>query len=178
MTITATVTNAKYNNAGNTSLDCQATINGKGPYPYTAVPNSQDATVEAVWAAAIQVGVAAYTPPVPPVLTPAQQAAVLMGEGLQVTSISMPAINGIYGCDQVSLINITGVFAYVEAKNQFPGAANSFTWYDTAGIGHTFTDVAEFLVFAETLCTFVAGVQEWVLGGGQGAAPSNVVTIA
>ena len=43
------VKNARWITEDKTGLDCEATFNCGGPYPYTAINNSGDESVQAVW---------------------------------------------------------------------------------------------------------------------------------
>ena len=102
-----------------------------------------------------------------------------LAEGIQITSATFPAINGTYGLTATSLLNITGTVAYIGLKNQFPGGASSLTWYDAAGVAHSFTTVAEFDAFAEAVASFIVPIQDYINSGGTaGALPTtNAVTI-
>lgn len=103
----------------------------------------------------------------------------LIKNGIAITSTAFPNLNGTYPLSQNALFNMTGMMAYIMAKNAFPGGAGSLTWYDESGVGHSFTTVAEFEVFAEAVCEFVTQVQEYIDSGGtSGSLPSNAVNIA
>jgi hypothetical protein len=123
-------------------------------------------------------------PPVtPPTLTPAQVASALaettLLAGLNITSTSTPAINGLYSLTPTSQNNINATITYILLNGTFPGGGSTMAWADASGNPHVFPSIAEFKAFATAVANFVSTVSIYGdTGGAQGSIPANNITIA
>jgi len=104
-----------------------------------------------------------------------QQGQAALANGLTISSANFPALNGTYSLSQNSLINLTGITAYIGLKSAFP-TGSTLTWYDESGTAHVFTSTAEFEAFAEAIAGYVTQVQDYMLAG-SGSLPASTVTI-
>lgn len=106
-----------------------------------------------------------------------------LAAGVNIQSLAMAGLNGTYSLSPNTLLELSGMMAYTEAKNAFPGGATTLTWYDVSGVGHVFQSVPEYQAFAENVCLYVTQIQEYINGGGKDAngneiaLPSNQVVI-
>jgi hypothetical protein len=101
--------------------------------------------------------------------------------GVQITSLSTSAINGIYGISPQTQGNITAEQLYIATKSTFSNGQMTRNWPDAAGAMHLFPSPGVFTVFAEAIAQYVdalAAALATVQGGGAWSAPSASVTIA
>lgn len=107
----------------------------------------------------------------------ANQAQILLNQGLAITSTATPALNGTY---LVNDLAGEGIQAEVNAlwisnSETFADGTASLDWPDRAGTGHTFT-VAQFKTFANACALFVAQCVQYSAGLTT-TAPANTATI-
>lgn len=118
--------------------------------------------------------VVAYTPP-PPVLTPAQQAKLLLLGGLTISSTANPSLNGTYNAlDQQSHIQAELISLLVNGV--FADGGSSCDWPDIDGTVHTFATADQFKSFATAIAAFVAGCSK-VINGSSNTLPSAAASI-
>ena len=111
-----------------------------------------------------------------PVLTLAQQATVLLGAGLTITSASMPAINGLYAVDSAAQAHIQVETMAILLNGTFADGSTFLAWPDMIGAVHTFPSVAAFKVFANVVSAYVAALFK-VGNGTSTTLPSATATI-
>lgn len=128
------------------------------------------------WTATETNGSWSFATPVAPVLTLAQQAALLLTAGLTIASTGTPAIDGVYGCDTETRATIAEVTAGINAGHGLPGGGSTFDFNLRNGTGVTFPATAVFLAAAVAIRDFVYGCSQ-VVNGRSGTLPSASVTI-
>lgn len=105
-------------------------------------------------------------------------AATALGYGVQVTSASNPALNGLYPCDQNTLIQQLYPALYVQANNAFPGSATSRTMIDMNGLPHVFTSPAAFISLVFAIANYVDELYQIISGASAATAlPSPSISI-
>lgn len=114
-------------------------------------------------------------PPPPPPPTLAQQALAVLAAGVQLTSASTPALNGLYPLDQLSQMRVAAVETGILGGKGGPGGGTSFPWPDAAGSYHVFT-TDQFTAFALAMRDYVFEL-EGVIGGAIKALPSAGIAI-
>jgi hypothetical protein len=103
------------------------------------------------------------------------QAGVL---GLNVTSTSTPAVNGVYSTTPQSKLDIEGTIDDILLNGTFPGGLTAMPWTDMSGAEHVFPSVAVFKEFATAYANFIDAVEDYINSAGTiGAIPSTSVTI-
>lgn len=116
-------------------------------------------------------------------LTSAEKAEIealntLNNNGVQISSIGSPEINGTYSTNTNSIANINAIMTYILANNAFPNGAESMAWADIAGIIHLFPNITVFKSFATSFANYVTSVSIYGNSGGTiGTIPSNQVAI-
>jgi hypothetical protein len=172
------VSNAKWNNASQTSLDCDVEFEGYAqPVAYTAIDNSGQAVVQAVWDAAKSGTVAAYVDPPAPPFNPTTAINNALAAGVIITCTGNSSLNGTYSATTQSKTDLLGALSYYGLKGNFFGGSSTMTWYDQNGTAHSF-NATQFEEFAEAIGAYIAAVENWAFSGGSGSAPSNAITIA
>lgn len=173
------ITDARYSNPEKTAVDCLVTFDTIGhPVPFTARGDILDTNTQLVWGKlhveGEEIEIAPYKATQADIDT---QARKILGAGATVTSKSMPALNGVYGVDEMTILNMAGVHAYIDKNRCFPGKCSNLAWMDAAGKRHVFDSVNGFLAFADGVNDFVAAVHDWAHKGGEGKPPSNLISI-
>src|SRR5689334_14318015 len=87
--------------------------------------------------AAIESVYAAHNPDRVPMATLAQAA---LFAGIEISSLTVPAINGTYACDPLSQADIVAIETGLNAGKGFPGGATTFGYPDIDGVLHTFSE--------------------------------------
>jgi hypothetical protein len=95
--------------------------------------------------------------------------------GLQITSTSTAALNGIYSVSSEQIQLIEGVCLYILMNSKFPGGSTTMNWPDIDGAIHTFPSTAVFQAFATAIADYVNGIRQYINSGG--TLPSSSVTI-
>lgn len=118
-----------------------------------------------------------FTAPVPPPgPTLAQQAAIMLGNGLTITSTATPALNGTYGTDNNSTGDLSALETGLNAGQGFPpNNATTFAYPDMAGVFHVFGST-DFTNLAAAIRNFVY-ICKAVISGGVTELPPNTATI-
>lgn len=106
----------------------------------------------------------------------AMQALAAMNSGLQLSSVSSPALNGTYACDAISQADIIAIETSLNAGKGFPGGATVFSYPDMGGALHAFNE-ANFTDFAAAVRDFVYGCRA-VIAGSSNRLPPSMATIA
>jgi hypothetical protein len=114
--------------------------------------------------------------------TAAQQAGLAaitaLGNGLVVSSVSAPAINGTYSTTANSISNVNAIMTYILANNTFPNNASTLAWADTSGTVHEFPNTTVFKNFAIAFANYVTAVNIYGDSGGTiGSIPSNQIAV-
>lgn len=126
------------------------------------------------------------TPPPPPVVAPptslqaaqAKLASILVA-GCQIVSTGTPALNGTYGMDATSLLEITAIEASIAGGQGLPGGGATFLLHDITAAPHTF-DATSFPNFAKAMRDYFAAAKQAfyvAAGGGSPQWPTQPVTI-
>lgn len=118
-------------------------------------------------------GAPTLQPPLP--LTTAELAAVAMGAGLAIASTGTPALNGTYAIDQLSQMDIIAIETSLNAGKGFPGGATTFSYADTSGVMHSFTQ-ANFTDLAASVRDYVYALKS-VIAGASSTLPASTTTI-
>jgi hypothetical protein len=118
-----------------------------------------------------------------PVVVPPSAAAVAtasftaaIAAGVTISSTSTPALNGIYGLDDVSLNRITAEQVYIATKGTFTNGGATRSWKDMAGAPHTFPSTAAFTSFAEAVAQYedaLIAAYDAAIAGGTWTAPTQ-----
>lgn len=114
-----------------------------------------------------------------PAVTPVSAIAAAteaLSSGLTVSSAGAPSLNGIYAVDQLSQMDIIAIETSLNAGKGFPGGAAMFSYADTAGVAHSFTE-ANFTDFAAAVRDYVYALKS-VIAGASTTLPSTTSTIA
>lgn len=109
-------------------------------------------------------------------LSAAQQAALVEASGVAVISTQTPALDGTYMIDPASQHRIAAISLYIQVNSRFPAGLTSFSWFDAAGVPHSFPTTAEFQSFATALADFVAALD--LAAAGAGSVPPQPIAIA
>ena len=128
---------------------------------------------QAGWSYAPTTGFTPPPPPPPPTL--AQQALAALAAGVQLTSASTPALNGVYPLDQLSQMRVAAVETGILGGKGGPGGGTSFPWPDAGGVYHVFT-TDQFTAFALAMRDYVFEL-EGVIGGALKAMPPAGIAI-
>lgn len=172
------ITNAQWNNPENTSLDCDVSFQGSAALPFTAVNNSGESVVQSVWDIATAGTVKDYIAPIPPDLTPQQEAEAALAAGIQIQSTGTPSLNGAYTISQFAQININAEISSILLNNTFTNGQSTMPYLDATNAPHTFS-IAQFKDFATKYAAYTSAVTLYALtDGGQGSLPTQPVTIA
>lgn len=113
-----------------------------------------------------------YTAPVP---SPALAAAAFAA-GLTIASTGTPALNGTYGIDQLSQMDIIAIETSLNAGKGFPGGAATFNYADMSGAMHSFTE-ANFTNFAASIRDYVYALKS-AISGAASTLPATSAVIA
>ena len=148
------------------------------PIPYVdANGNQYPPNMEALWTAAQLASLNMQSVPTP--LTPDQQAAQALAQGVVVTSTATPALNGTYACDAATQSAIQAELVSFLTNGTFTNGQTSRVWPDVSGGFPQFTE-AQFKTFATAIAAYVDAVdaaEETLLAGGSATFPANTATI-
>lgn len=108
--------------------------------------------------------------------TPQQNYAAALASGIQITSTSTPALNGIYSVDAGSQNFVSGIASSIGAGSGLPGGGATFQYLDMTGVPHTFTS-SQFLLLAVAVRNYVYLCVIAQATGIGGVWPSNAITI-
>jgi hypothetical protein len=111
-------------------------------------------------------------PPAPTTPGLAQQANTLVNNGITITSVSTPSLNGTYAVDATSIPHFMAEFLSLVATSAFCDGTQSVAWPDTSGVIHNFT-VAQFKPFALAASAFVAGALKCINGSSTTLPPAS-----
>lgn len=118
--------------------------------------------------------------PTPTPLTLPQQASNALYAGVEITSTSTPALNGLYPVDAATQSHLQAemISLLVSGGTAFADGSTSVVWPDMASpkVNHTFT-AAEFKLFATAIYAYVAALYK-VVNGSSTTIPPASVTIA
>lgn len=115
----------------------------------------------------------------PPTLTAAQEAAAALADGIVITSIGTPVLDGTYAVDQTAQNNVNATVTYILLNGTFPGHGTTMPWIDQNGDAHVWPSVTAFKTFATAFANYVAAVALYAASNGAaGSLPSNEITIA
>lgn len=115
-------------------------------------------------------------------LTPSEQAVMAaqaaLNLGIQISSVSIPAINSTYSTSPTSVANVNAVTTYILLNNTFPNNLIAMPWADINGVVKTFPSIAVFKTFATAFANYVADINIYAdTGGTIGVIPSNQIAI-
>jgi hypothetical protein len=79
-----------------------------------------------------------------------------LGQGLQITSQSCPAINGVYVCNDQAVTNVLNAAMHIKMYSVFPGDPLALQYPDKSGAPHHFADQALFLAFSAAVSNYNA----------------------
>jgi hypothetical protein len=85
-----------------------------------------------------------------------EQAMRAFGQGLQITSASCPAINGVYACTDKAVTALLNVAMHLKMYGVFPGDPHGLEYPDKSGAPHRFADQALFLAFSAAVSNYNA----------------------
>jgi len=130
------------------------------------------------WAASQTNGVWSFTAPsaASPALTIAQQAAIALSAGVQITSTSTPALNSTYACDPASQQKMQAISLYCVVNGTFPGGGTTYPWLDMSGASHTLTSVAQGQALFTAVANYVAGI-DFAIAGAATSLPNQPAPI-
>ena len=97
----------------------------------------------------------AYVPVI--TISTAQQALNNMYNGVNITSTSTPALNGLYACDDAAQAKFDRVSHFVVVNGRFPGSSSEMVWplfNQTSTV--VFTDISKFQEVATAVADYVA----------------------
>ncbi len=106
--------------------------------------------------------------------------AAAIAAGCQIVSTATPALNGTYSITETSEIKIIGASTRIMKYGAFPGGASSLTWLDINNAPHTFTNITDFMNFADAVATYISELNAALgagLAGGAWVAPALPITI-
>jgi hypothetical protein len=179
-----TITAPKYSAADSSvidvTIDCveygviPSTMHPADNTEYTLAADGAKITNAQIFANAISGQYGAVGAYIPPVVSPAQIAAIAMSAGLAITSTSTPSLNGTYSVGAQAQADITSVMTGVAVGVGLPGGGSSFYWLDATGTPHSFTQ-AQFLSLATAIRNYVYVLDMY--GYGQGTQPAATATI-
>jgi hypothetical protein len=116
-------------------------------------------------------------PVVAPVLTLAQQAQAMLGQGIAITSTGTSALNATYPIDPGTQALASQIVDYITTNSSttFPGEPPSATleWDDITGTAHTFPSVTEFKAFYDVAGDLVAAINEVIVGNSTTLPPAT-----
>jgi hypothetical protein len=150
------------------------TVHPQDNTTYTIAADGSRITNAQIFANAISGQYGAVGAYIPPVVSPAQIAAIAMSAGLAITSTSTPSLNGTYSVGAQAQADITSVMTGVAVGVGLPGGGSSFYWLDATGTPHSFTQ-AQFLSLATAIRNYVYVLDMY--GYGQGTQPAATATI-
>ncbi len=123
-------------------------------------------------------------PATPPPPTHAEQSADLLAaklaSGIAITSVSLPAVNGTYALDSVSVSQIYQIGLYASQFGTFPSGDMTQSYPDIASAQHVFS-VPVFIAFLRAVAPLVSTLetQAGVMAqGGTPTWPAQTATIA
>lgn len=122
-------------------------------------------------------GVPAAQDPPPRVYTLAQQAAILLDQGVTIHSAAHPSINGRYATTALARSTVAEVQAGLNAGAGFPGGGGSFDFTLADGSHVTFSDPAVFRAVAIAIRDWVYACIQVQTGRSQ-TLPAATVDIA
>ena len=76
-------------------------------------------------------------------LSAASSAALILNDGVTITSTSTPAVNGTYSCSDGALMLMQDQMNAILTSNAFADGSQALAWADMSGANHTFP-VAQF----------------------------------
>ena len=103
--------------------------------------------------------------------TPQQMIATALAPGLAVTSTGTSALSGTYGITQQDQFALMGLQLAIAS-----GLTPPMPYIDSTGTSRRLTN-AQVTALATGALAFIAAVNQWADSGGQGATPSNAVTM-
>jgi len=102
------------------------------------------------------------------------QAARALGQGIQVTSKSCPAVNGLYACDHTAVTNVLNAAMHVKMYGAFPGDPAALQYPDKAGAPHRFADQALFFAFSAAVSNYNANLKSVIQKTSTTLPPASV----
>lgn len=99
---------------------------------------------------------------------------VLLVSGINITSSSDSALNGIYALDTNSINNLNGLYFSVKVGDGFPGGSPTFEYLDMMNQPHSF-DETHFLAFGVAVRNYLYALNQ--AGNTNGPWPSNSAPI-
>ena len=140
----------------------------------TAIPVAAESDLIALFAAQYPAG----WPPTPAQVA-REAAAAAMVAGIQISSVSTPAINSTYALTDSAQIYINGIMACILATNGFFNGASTQVYFDISGNAKVFPSTTVFKDFALAVGDYINAVTQYALSGGTiGRLPSNQIAIA
>ena len=106
--------------------------------------------------------------------TPAQQAAILLRQPVNVTCAAAPQIDGAYPLDQGTQLQITGIASSINAGLGVPGGMDTFNWPDASGQAHQWTG-DQFVAFARGAMNYLYQLNQVAGGHGDVLPPDTIV---
>ena len=150
-------------------------------YPNMPAPSDLLQVSAAQWDARMsrQWGVSGNTlvpwEPPPVVLTPAQEAGLLMSLPVIVQCVAVPALNATYPNSESVRQTMTSIAAQINAGFPLPGGGTTFNWPDIHKVARSWPKV-EFIAFTHTVANFIYACRQTV-DGFSPVVPSNILTV-
>ena len=93
-----------------------------------------------------------------------ERAAAAIAAGVAITSLSTPALNGIYPCHEGAQAKVAAVSLYIKTNGRFPGGVTQFPWLDVDGAIHLFPTNDQFQQAATAIADYVALIDFAAIG--------------
>jgi hypothetical protein len=93
-----------------------------------------------------------------------ERAVAAIAAGVTITSISTPALNGIYPCNEGAQAKVAAVALYIKTNGRFPGGVTQFPWLDVDGAIHLFPTTDQFQQAATAIADYVALIDFAAIG--------------
>lgn len=117
---------------------------------------------------------------VEPSLTPGQQYAAAIAQGIEVACVATPALNGTYGVSESEVSTMSAEAQFVALYQEFTNGQTTLPWTDTSDKPHVFPDTATFMAFAKAAAKYVSACKQALAqlqAGNAATFPSNVVSL-
>lgn len=144
------------------------------PMEWIGIPAGQPVSTGYTWSGS------AFSAPVVPSLSLAEQAAAMIAAGITITSTSTPALNGTYAVASgvpFGREDIGSEAQFVTTFSEFTNGTTTLEWPLLDGSFVTFPTTAAFMAFAKAAAQFYAAAKG-VAALGSGTLPAASVTIA
>ncbi|MBB5442950.1 MULTISPECIES: hypothetical protein [unclassified Paraburkholderia] len=175
------VRNPVWADAGQRSIACLVKFAAFADYlPFTAMrddPHAHGGEIFEACAAGTYGPVEQY---VAPLLTPRDQYAAAIAQGIDVTCVATPALNATYGVSDADVSGISAEAQFVALYKAFTNGADTLPWPDADGQLHEFPDTETFMAFSKAAAQYASVCRQALAAlqaGHPATFPSNVVML-